>query len=293
MNDQFPLVSVCIPTFNGEKYIEEALTSAFTQTYPNIEIIVSDDRSSDKTLQIIESIRNKNEIPITIANHEPQGIGANWNNCVALASGDYIKFLFQDDQLYPNCLSRMMEMALEFPFAGLIYSKRDFIIEDEASVSNEYIDYYGQLHSHWEDLKIEQGCLSGRTYLADRNFLNSPKNKIGEPTNVLLKSDVFQKVGMFNEQMKQALDSDFWYRIMPYYDVAFIDESLCGFRLHQEQTSRVNKRAREQDQDKIYKEYYKHLLPFLHPKNRMKLLKRYHPFYKALVSIKRTIYGNK
>ena len=288
-----PLVSICIPTYNGEKFIAEALHSVLNQDYDNLEIILSDDRSSDNTVQFAKAILSKSGLKHHIDSHEPSGIGANWNNTIKLASGAYIKFLFQDDVLKPNCISEMVKAAENFPDAGLIYSRRDYLIEDPESVSEEFISYYGELHTHWQDLKIESGCLAGREYLKDSAFLNSPKNKIGEPTNVLIKTDVFKKVGYFNESMKQALDSDFWYRLMPFYNVVFIDKILVKFRLHEDQTSAINKQNREQDQELIYKEYYKHLLPYLHPKNKRKLLKRYHPFYKALVSIKRTIYGQK
>ena len=81
-----PLVSICIPTFNGEAYLEECLHSAINQTYKNIEIIVSDDASKDRTLQIINEITSKTDIPIFIFKHQPNGIGANWNNCIKNAN---------------------------------------------------------------------------------------------------------------------------------------------------------------------------------------------------------------
>lgn len=286
-----PLVSVCIPTYNGEKYLQEALESLLNQTYSNLEIVVSDDRSSDNTLKILHSYKTRSKIPFKIESHEPTGIGANWNHCLKFASGKYVKFLFQDDTLHPECISRLMSYANSFPEAGLIYSRRNFIIEDPTNVSQEFIDYYGTLHTHWEDLIVNDGCISGQEYLRDRAFLNSPKNKIGEPSNVLLKRSVFEDIGFFDENMKQALDSDYWYRVMTKYDVVFINEALANFRLHSKQASTINKENRELDQDLIYKSYYHNLLPYLHPKNRLKLLKQYHPFYKALVSIKRTLYG--
>ena len=72
------------------------MNSAISQTYPNLEIIVSDDASIDSTLEIVTSYRDKTEIPIHIYNHQPSSIGANWNNCIKKANGVYMKFLFQD-----------------------------------------------------------------------------------------------------------------------------------------------------------------------------------------------------
>ena len=85
------LVSICIPTYNGEAYLAEALQSAIAQTYRPLEIIVSDDASKDRTLDIVKEFQTKTDIPFYVYHHQPAGIGANWNNCVSHANGEYIK----------------------------------------------------------------------------------------------------------------------------------------------------------------------------------------------------------
>ena len=111
----FPLVSICIPIYNGEAFLAEALASVKTQTYPNLEVVVSDDRSSDASLALVEKFQQEVDLPVRIFTHEPQGIGANWNHCVAKAKGQYIKFLFQDDVLLPTCVEQMVEAFQQFP----------------------------------------------------------------------------------------------------------------------------------------------------------------------------------
>lgn len=286
-----PLVSICIPTYNGAEFIAEALDSALAQTYPNLELVVSDDHSDDGTITIVESYRTKTRIPISIYRHDPKGIGANWNHCVRHAHGDYIKFLFQDDILKPDCISKMMTLMLSASSIGLVYCKRDFIYEAYNEQHLSFIDYYGPLHRYWQDVKVKNGFLSGTCYLKDRQFLNSPKNKIGEPTNVLLKTECFQKVGYFSESLQQALDSDYWYRVMKYYDVGFIDKTLVKFRLHEKQASVLNKNRIIIDKELLYKNYYKDLFWYLHPRNQFKLLKLYHPIIKRLVKIKQKLYA--
>jgi glycosyltransferase involved in cell wall biosynthesis len=288
-----PLVSICIPTYNGEEYIEESIQSAISQTYPNLEIIVSDDASKDDTLAIIERFKSKTKIPISIVHHNPQGIGANWNNCIIHSKGDYIKFLFQDDVLLPNCIETMMAMAIKYPDVGLIYSKRIFIYEKASAEIEKFIAYYGPIHTHWDNIEVKQGVVSGSIYLKDKAFLNSPKNKIGEPTNVLLKTECFETIGFFNETLQQALDSDYWYRVMRKYDIAFINEVLVKFRLHANQASNINKNREIPDSQLMYREYYDKLFWSLHPKSQLKLLKLYHPIFKMLVAIKRSFYAKK
>ena len=286
-----PLVSICIPTYNGAEFIAEAMDSAISQTYLNLEIVVSDDASNDATLEIIHSYQDKTDIPIIIFNHKPKGIGANWNNCVSKAKGVYIKFLFQDDLLESNCITEMMNMALTDSRIGLVYCKRTIIYEELTEKIKGFITYYGNLHTYWEDFNVSQGILPGKKYLKDRQLLNSPKNKIGEPTAVLLKKECFDKVGSFSEVLQQALDSDYWYRVMQYFNIGFVDEKLVKFRLHDLQASSINKKREIPDKELIYQNYYKQLFWQLHPKNQLKLLKLYHPLFKWLVRLKQQFNG--
>ncbi|WP_242087537.1 glycosyltransferase family 2 protein [Aestuariivivens sediminis] len=282
-----PLVSICIPTYNGEAYLNEALNSAIAQTYTNLEIVISDDGSHDGTLKIVESYKQKTNIPIRVYNHRSQGIGANWNNCVKQAKGDFIKFLFQDDVLHPECVFRMVDMAQQYPKVSMVYCRRSFLLEGNREQYQDYMDYYGHLHHYWQDIKVRQGVLLGKAYLTDKAFLNSPKNKIGEPSCVLFKTSCFIKIGGFSEVLKQTLDCEFWYRLMKLGDVGFIDDALAKFRLHEQQASHLNKVQGINETSLLYYHYYKHLFWQLHTKSRWKLLKLYHPVVKTLVGIKR------
>ncbi|MFD1064142.1 glycosyltransferase family 2 protein [Winogradskyella litorisediminis] len=284
--DNRPLVSICIPTYNGASYIEECINSALAQSYNNFELIISDDASSDNTLAIVNDYKSKNDIPIHIFNHQPNGIGANWNNCVKHANGDYIKFLFQDDILERDCVEKQIGMMLSDTNIAMVYAKRHFIYEKETPQLLEFKNVYGALHNYWFNLKISEGVIDGKEYLRDRNFLNAPKNKIGEPTSVLLDKACFDKVGFFNEELKQALDCEFWSRLMPFYKIGFVDAYLSSFRLHSAQASAINKSEKLNETEVLYNIYYNTLLPYLHKECRQKLQKRFHPLLSRLVKLK-------
>ena len=288
----YPLVSICIPTYNGEIFIQEALESAISQTYSNLEIIVSDDASTDKTLDIINTYKNKTEIPIYGFNHQPNGIGANWNHCVKKSNGEFIKFLFQDDVLESNCISKMMGIMLSSARIGLVYCKRKFLYKSLTLKVQHFLNHYGDLTSHWDSIKVKEGVVDGKLYLRDRTLLLSPKNKIGEPTAVLLRKTCFQQVGFFNEVMKQTLDFEYWYRVMTQYHIGFVNEKLVHFRLHEQQASNINKKQKIPDAELLNKLYYKYLFWYLHPINKLKLLKLYHPLFKLLTRLKRKINAN-
>ena len=108
---KLPLVSVCIPVYNGERFIAEAISSILSQTYSAIELIISDDNSSDHTIAIAQSFQTQTSIPINILTHQNLGLAENSNFCINQSQGKYIKFVYQDDILMPNCIEKMVNLA--------------------------------------------------------------------------------------------------------------------------------------------------------------------------------------
>ncbi|ACK68498.1 glycosyl transferase family 2 [Gloeothece citriformis PCC 7424] len=252
------LVSILIPTYQGEKFLSETLDSALSQTYPNLEIIISDDGSTDKTLDIAKSYQEKTSIPFTLLAHENMGMVNNWNNCIDKANGKYLKFLFQDDIIAPDCIEEMVNLAEQDPEMGLVFSRREIILSEEANEVNICLDIYNScrnLHSHWSRLNPIQ---SGQELLRDPKLLDNPLNKIGEPSTVLIKKEVFDKVGKFDPELLQIVDLDMWLRIMIFYKVGFIDQILSSFRLHPHQQSIKNIEIGEGNRDNL--RFYKKLL---------------------------------
>jgi len=105
------LVSICIPTFNGSKFIRETIQSCISQTHKNVEIIVSDDRSSDDTILIIRSF-DDDRIVILPA-QERSNPASNWNRSIYAAKGQFIKILGQDDLLHSNCIENELAALLD------------------------------------------------------------------------------------------------------------------------------------------------------------------------------------
>jgi glycosyltransferase involved in cell wall biosynthesis len=267
------LVSICIPTYNGATFLQEALDSIKAQTYNNIEVIVSDDASSDNTLSLVEKFKKEVNFPVFVYNHDPKGIGANWNNSVKKSNGDYIKFLFQDDVLMPTCIERMVDVAKKNDNAGLVYSKREIVYNVNNKNDTMWVKRFGSLHNHWGKLKLTEGVIDGKTYLKDPLLLEQPMNKIGEPTAVLLNKKCFDKVGYFSTQLKQTLDVEYWYRLMPYFTIAFVSEELVKFRLHNEQATQTNKNITTIDKQLLPKIFLKKIYFHLDKNQQKKLLK--------------------
>ena len=89
VSESAPLVSICIPVYNGEKYLAQALESCIGQTYPNVEIIVCDDRSSDNSLEVIAALSS----PLIRIHQNEKNLGlvGNWKKCIEMAKGEWIK----------------------------------------------------------------------------------------------------------------------------------------------------------------------------------------------------------
>lgn len=245
-----PLVSICIPTYNGEVFIEEALSCAIAQTHRPLEIIISDDNSRDRTVEIARRIQATTEVPIRIFQHAQLGLAGNWNYCMGQAAGRYIKFLMQDDWLDPDCVAALVARAEEDRSVGLVFSPRHMVLTHGAESDAGCLQvYYGcqNLHAAWTNLQPLQ---PGRVLAADPQFLNHmPLNKFGEPTTVLLRRRVFERIRPFDPGMTHLVDLDMWFRILGDFSVGFVDRSLSQFRLHPKQATRTNQDSGETDRD--------------------------------------------
>jgi predicted O-linked N-acetylglucosamine transferase (SPINDLY family)/GT2 family glycosyltransferase len=240
-----PLVSVCIPTYNGAQFIEEAIESVLLQTYPNLEIIISDDSSTDRTVEIAKSFQHKVSCNLSILEHSQYGLSQNWNFCVSQAQGKYIKFLFQDDLLEPNAIEEMVDLAEQDESIGLVFSPRKlFTATDNIYYDSNFLAHHEakDVHKAWSNLRSIQ---SGQELLQHLNLFDNPINKIGEPTTVLIKKEVFVKLGLFNPELCQLVDLEMWLRIMSIYKVGYVDKVLSHFRIHSQQQTQRNASVKE------------------------------------------------
>ena len=130
MEKNEPLVSVNVLMYNSSKYILETLESIKAQTYQNIELIMSDDKSTDNTIQICEKwiAQNKDRFTsyqILVPDHNT-GQSGNYNRAFRAATGEWIKEIDGDDLLLPNCLTDLINYANNNPKAKYIFGKANY-----------------------------------------------------------------------------------------------------------------------------------------------------------------------
>lgn len=233
-----PLVSVCIPTYNGARWIAPALQSALAQTWPCLEIVVVDDASTDATAAIARSVADSRvRVVVNDRNH---GLVPNWNRCFRLARGSYVKLLFQDDLLHPECVEEMARLALEDERIGLVFAPRKILLEDpDDPEAVAWKEEYGTLHHRFPPLQRRN---RGRELFEPWLRAGFRENWVGEPSCALIRRDCVERLGGFNTRMFQGPDFEMWIRMMYFYDVGFLDRPLSTFRLHPFSTTYENDR---------------------------------------------------
>jgi glycosyltransferase involved in cell wall biosynthesis len=232
-------VSVCIPTYNGEKYLARCLDSILSQEFGDLEILIVDDRSTDGTREIIESYAVRDKRIRFERNPVNLGMGGNWNRCLELARGEWIKFVFQDDFIEPSCIKILHSASHKN--IPIIFCRRNFIFETGVPerVKKDYLNHL---------IEVNQ-IFSGLTYISAQkysevvlDFIDKPGfNLIGEPTAVMFHRDVISKFGKFNPYMIQTIDEEFWTRIAVNTGLIYVEEDLATFRLHDSSTSMKNR----------------------------------------------------
>jgi hypothetical protein len=171
--------------------------------------------------------------------------------------------------------------------AGLVFCKRDIIVESKSPETNEWINIFGDLQTNLNCFK-KTNIVKGTNILRSENLLKKqPFNKIGEPIATLFSKRIVDEIGYFNEELVQLLDFEFYYRIFKKHSVLMINESLVAFRLHPLQASNLNQNRNIQDYEIYQKLLYKNFFWQLHYKTRWMLFKRYSPFYRKIVTIKK------
>ncbi len=243
-----PLVSICIPTYNGARWLEETLHSALAQTYSGLEILIVDDNSTDGTLDVVGSF-DDSRIRVVV-NERNIGAVRNRNRCVMLSKGSLIKFLFQDDILYPTCVEKMIRIFQEHEQIGMVFSPRDVLLENpDDPIAISWKKQHGILHTRFSQLSmVNRGIDLFNSWLIS-GFL---ENWVGEPSNVMVRKSCLETVGLFNIRMWQCSDYEMWIRLMFFCDVGFIDEQLSAFRFHSGMLTFVNKRQKRDWLDRLW-----------------------------------------
>lgn len=246
------LVTVAIPTYNGAAYLAETLSRVLAQTYSNIEVLVVDDVSKDETVAIVQQFAAKDNRIRLVQNEVNLGLVGNWNRCIDLARGEWIKFCFQDNHIEPCTITVMMEAAKTMQ-QSFVICHRTFLIADDAV--DWLKDYYRYQLIKLEDYFKEDTVVNTQTVGDLVKKVGLFENLFGEPSTYLFHKNLVKQYGYFNKDLAQLCDYEFALRISSNEGFAFVAKSLATFRVHGGSES-----SRNQEQQKIKLQYVDTLL---------------------------------
>ena len=215
-----PLVSFIISAYNSEDFIEKCIRSIFNQTYKNIEIVVIDDCSTDSTNLILNNLSKVSKVKmIIIRNKINLGLTKSLNIAASKANGEWLARQDADDLSDKDRIESQINFATENLHYSIIGSSCNFI-----NKSGKYLfsKNYPSNHEQIKSALIRAGAF----------FPHS---------SVVIKRDVFMKLGGYNDYMKYSQDFELWLRASSKYKIFSINKPLVSIRIHSNRISNHNK----------------------------------------------------
>lgn len=223
-----PLVTVIIPAYNHEKYIEECLESVINQTYPNLEIIVINDGSKDNTDSIIRRFVALKSRNITYLSKENEGLCKTLNIGLEMTHGKYVSFIASDDAWLPSRIEEGVLFLESNRNIGMVFSDAFFTNFNEKSAL-KYSEYKPKIKKLFknsiQNSNIYEAMLVENIVLA---------------LTVLIRKECIDNVGIFDESLEFE-DYDMWLRVTSKYPIAYIDKPLAFYRIHDSNISNSSK----------------------------------------------------
>jgi glycosyltransferase involved in cell wall biosynthesis len=210
-----PKISVLMPLYNVENFIAQAIESVLNQTYTDFELIIVDNCSTDRSVEIARNYESDKRVKI-FENDENIGAVRNWNQCMLYASGEYLKFLFADDYFKTNALEEFIKPFESDPSISLVIGSAEYLLDN-----GSLITYPVKFTGFKKGIEvINEMVLSNLDHL-------------GEPSCIMIKKKSLN-IGLFNTHMLWLGDVDYCLRICETGNVFRIKEYCVVFRRHQQ-----------------------------------------------------------
>ena len=206
---RLPLVSIIIPCYNGAAYLEEALLSALAQSYPEVEVLVVDDGSTDTSPEIAQ------RFPVRYIRQPNRGLSGARNRGIQECNGAYLVFLDADDRLKPRAIESGFRALERHPDCALVVGNHEFISGDGSYLSPS--KKVAIRHSHYEAL-------------LKSNFIEMI-------SSVLFRRSIFDEVGVFDRNLPVAEDYELYLRIARVRPVCSHTAVVAEYRKHKENMS--------------------------------------------------------
>jgi glycosyltransferase involved in cell wall biosynthesis len=205
-------VSVYTPTYNYGRFLGEAIQSVLDQTFQDWELIVVDDGSTDGTREVVDAFADPR---IHYVYQENQGNPAARNTALRLARGEYVACLDADDAWFPEKLEKQVAKLDSLPpTVGLVYGNVYLFSDEDGSIIQRFLE-----------VQIPpRGQVFTKLLPNEGYFIHD--------TAALIRREVFDRVGLYDESLLRFQDWEMWVRIARVYEVETLDEPLARVRRH-------------------------------------------------------------
>ncbi|MDY7006340.1 MAG: glycosyltransferase [Cyanobacteriota bacterium] len=240
-----PKVSVLLPNLNALPFLEERFNTIINQTFTDWELVVVDNYSDDGAWELIQEFAEK-EPRMRISQAPREGIYANWNNCIRLARGEYIYIAGNDDTMVSNCLEKMVTAMDAHPECEICHTLLKVINEKGKEIKNWWdkmppVRFYGELmdrpHIRMAPYDGILYCGIGTVYISF--------------TQLLIRSSVFDKVGLFSTNWGSIGDFEWGMRAALVCNTLHIAENFATWRIHSQQATNLNSYTSSQHRVKL------------------------------------------
>ena len=206
-----PLISVVLPSYNHEKYVGIAMESVLNQSFHDFEFLISDDCSPDHTVGEIKKFHD-DRIKLHVFS-ENQGATINHKYLIDRAKGKYVALINSDDVWLPGRLEKGVDYMENHPECGACFSWAEFIDED-----GNHLD---ERHNIFEQ--------PNRTQAEGLFYFFSKGNCLCHPS-VLIRTEIYHKLGTYNLALRQLPDFDMWIRLIKHYPIYILQEPFVQHR---------------------------------------------------------------
>ena len=230
-----PLVSICIPAYNGEKTIRKTIDSIVNQTYKKLEIIIVDNCSTDSTVKIVQEFKDSRIRLIQNEIHFPCAED-NWNRCFQYVHGEVTAIFHADDVYLPNMVTRQVETFIQFSSIGGVFTQGDLIDENDEIIGAFELpeQITGNTPYSYKEILIPT--------LEFGDFLPCP--------SAMIRSEIYKKLAPFRyDQYYSASDLDMWLRVAKCAPIIILNETLMNYRISKTQGTYVLNRVRTHEAD--------------------------------------------
>ncbi|WP_431233279.1 glycosyltransferase family 2 protein [Mycolicibacterium psychrotolerans] len=210
-----PKVSLCIPAYQAGEFLRDTLDSVLAQDFPDLEILVVDNHSTDETPAILDTITD--DRVRVVRNETTVSAAENHNLAVKLSRGEFVKVISADDTLKHNCVAAQAAVLQSNPDVTVVASRTDFI------------DDSGALLFKARGLRGLLGRQTGEQVI--RQIVRSAKNPIGAPVSVMFRRSDFDRCGGFSGPHLFTLDMDLWARLLGLGHFYGMPETLAAYRI--------------------------------------------------------------